>query len=265
MHPDGFTENLTSTLFRGLTGRGTLSLPALLGTAFGAGPRGGVDAEKAAHTLGVARSTVYRWMAGATPRDPDTVQAKAMAAAAFGTGPRGGVNVTAAAAELGVSRSTVYRWLRGQAPPARAAQLQQAARDKVAASPDGRAVAAHRARAELRAAATRDPATGAMRPAWQQKTRVAVAGLQGVDPVYAEQRRRNITFEMSPDQVDGLFSAWEAGGDPAAVDYLENAASALYMGAWMDSNPHPDAIAGEAEPKNWWFHSIDSIDLGPDE
>ena len=259
MHPDGFTENLTSTLFRGLTGRGTLSLPALLGTAFGAGPRGGVDAEKAAHTLGVARSTVYRWMAGATPRDPDTVQAKAMAAAAFGTGPRGGVNVTAAAAELGCHGPRCTGGC-ADSPPGADRAAAAAARDKVAASPDGRAVAAHRARAELRAAATRDPATGAMRPAWQQKTRVAVAGLQGVDPDYAEQRRRNITFEMSPDQVDGLFSAWEAGGDPAAVDYLENAASTIYRG-FGDPDTSPDDLAADDPYRGWWFRSIDSIEF----
>lgn len=263
MQPEGFTENLTSTLFKGLTGRGTTSLPGLLGTAFGAGPRGGVNVDKAAQTFGVARSTVYRWMAGGAPRDSAAVMAKAMAAAAFGTGPRGGVNVTAAAAELGVSRSTVYRWLRGQTPPGRAAQLQRAARDKVAASPAGRAVAAHKARAQLRTAATRDPVTGAPRPVHQQKTRVAITGLQGVDPVYAQQRRRNIQFDMNPDQIDGLFTAWEEGGDAAAVDYLENAASAIYMG-WGDPDARPEDLAAPEEDKGWWFHSIDSIGLGPD-
>ena len=262
MDDASFDTALTERVFRSLTGRGVLSLPALLGTAFGTGPRGGVHVEQAATTLGVSRSTVYRWLAGTPPRDAARAQARAVAAAAFGTGPRGGVNVAAAAAELGVSRSTVYRWLSGRIPPARVEQLTAAAQARVAGSPHGRAVSAQRARSDLLARIARDPRTGTPIPPGQQRARVTVAGEQNISKDYADKERRwrRIQFDLTPDQVNGLFDVWERGGDPELVNYLENAASTIYRG-FGDPDTSPDDLAADDPYRGWWFRSIDSIEF----
>lgn len=262
MDAGSFDSGLTERVFRGMTGRAVMSLPALLGTAFGAGPRGGVHVEQAATTLGVSRSTVYRWLGGATPRDEARVQARLVAAAAFGTGPRGGVNVGAAATQLGVSRSTVYRWLTGKIPPGRVEQLTAAAQAATAGSQPGRTVAAQQSRSDLLARMARDPRTGAPIPPARQRARITVAGEQNISKDYADKERRwrRIQFDLTPEQVNGLFDVWEQGGDPDLVNYLENAASTIYRG-FGDPDTSPDELAGDDPYRGWWFRSIDSIEF----
>lgn len=227
----------------------------------GTGPRGGVDTAAAAALFKVSPRTVQRWLAGtATPTDEAAVNAKAMAAAAFGTGPRGGVNAAAPAAQLGVSRSTVYRWLRGTLPAARAEQLRQAATAAAQDSPVGRAGATRSFRASLKNQMRRDPRTGLPRPEQRQTARLMVKGVQDVASGARRTltRDRTIRIPLSPAHVDGLFDTWEQGGADAALDYIENAASALYMEEDLAATPE-DLADEDYLGKNWYLNSIESI------
>lgn len=143
---------------------------------------------------------------------------------AFGEGRRpGGVDTRAAAEGLGVTQRTVQRWLAG------------AGRQSHGASPEHMKAIARKARQAASTQAGRRAATAAVRqgPLPRTGARLTVRGMQGPMRSGSDYRRtRAVDFDLEPGDVDGLLSAYERGGDRAAVGWLEGHADATYVADW---------------------------------
>lgn len=177
--------------------------------------------------------------AGLTGRAGDVTGApgadlRATLQAAFGEGRRAGsVNTRAAAQGLGVTQRQVQYYLSGQRRPG------AATRDRIAAAAR-RAATTQRGRRTATAAVRRSPLgrTGA---------RLTVRGKQGpIRAGTAYRRDRRVDVDLPRDDLDALLSAYEQGGDRAAVDWLSGYLDAAYV-------------------DNWSFENIDGLQLGDPE
>ncbi len=152
---------------------------------------------------------------------------------------KSGINLTAAASQLGVTRRTVERWVtdageRGKPRGKTLANL-------VTKSRQSATTQAGRRRAVGRIRETGGPGGSAI---GRYGTKVSISGVQG--PAVAGKdylRQRRVHLDLDPDAVQGMWGAYEQGGDKAFVGWLENHADQDYVGGWT-------------------FGSIDSLDLG---
>lgn len=137
--------------------------------------------------------------------------------AAFGTSKRDAArpDTAAAAKGLGVSQRTVQRWLSGaiRTPsPVHAKAIAKKAKQAVTTK-SGRARTADQVR-------TRHP----------RGARLSIRGTIGVVSGARDNSRwRQINLDLSPGQLDGAMTAYEAGGDKAVVEWLETNADQLYV------------------------------------
>lgn len=149
---------------------------------------------------------------------------RAMLQTAFGEGRRpGGVDTRAAAEGLGVTQRTVQRWLAG------------ADRQSHGANPEHMKAIARKARQAATTQSGRRAATAAVRqgPLARNGARLTVRGQQGPMRSGNDYRRfRAVDFDLGPEDVNALLSAYERGGDRAAVGWLESHADAQYVADW---------------------------------
>ncbi|HEY5856333.1 MAG TPA: terminal protein [Aldersonia sp.] len=192
-----------------------------------------VDVAKAARELGVTRAQVqrvldsehaagnnvlFRFSTGlpgdvSGRADPSLVRDQLIAA--YGPGRRGAaIDTRSAAKDLGVTQRTVERWIaaegRQRATPKPASLQRLATRSRQSATTKrGRAAAVGR---------MRNTAQGKAKAKYGGK--LTIDGHQGVvgDPKY--QRFRAITLELKPDEVEKMWSAYEAGGQKAMMDWI---------------------------------------------
>ncbi|MBF6333646.1 terminal protein [Nocardia transvalensis] len=165
----------------------------------------------------------------------DVPDIRGMLRAAYGPGPRSDINTAAAAKGLGVSKRTVERWL---ADPSSASKI----------SKPKPATVAKMAKAARQAATTkagRKRVMKAMRESKEGKRllkrggRVRVTGNQGVfgKSAYYIRWRKDVPFPpnqagMTPAEIEGLWTAYEQGGDKAASQWLTDYAREHYAAGW---------------------------------
>lgn len=168
-----------------------------------------------------------------------------------------GVDTARAARLLGVSRRTVERWRTttgGQryAPNKRVLQVLERRARQSATTARGRAAALAAQRGTTRAGSPRSPrGTGtptgpaptppdaglAPVPAGDRAQevggRLRIRGTQGLSRAGTfYSRRRQIFLPMGPGDVEGLRSAYVAGGDDAALEWMRGHADATYTSGW---------------------------------
>ena len=154
--------------------------------------------------------------------DPSLVREQLIAA--YGPGRRGAaIDTRAAAKDLGVTQRTVERWI--------AAEGRQRSTPKLAvvaaaggALPAGRH---HQGRASpLRSARMRNTSQGKNKANFGG--RLTIDGYQGPK---GYPRIRAITLDLPPDQVEAMWSAYEAGGQKAMLDWV-NGRGDEYVQGW---------------------------------
>jgi len=219
-------------------------------TDYGSPAAGTVNIDAAARGMGVARSsirrgpsrakaalssTLLRRLSGRREADvSEGASARGMLQAAYGRGPRGGaVNANAAAQALGVSPGTVRRWAAGTQQPT--AEHLTALRSS--------ARRATRTKAGRRAATADFRASPQGRQALRVGSKLWISGTQGPRDY---PRQRDISVDISPQQLDALLRAYEQGGDRGLIAALAD---------FVDTNYLAD----------WEFLSIDDLSIGEPE
>jgi len=177
-------------------------------------------------------STFLRRLSGRREADiSEGASARGMLQAAYGRGPRGGaVNATAAAQALGVSPGTVRRWAAGTQHPT--AEHLKALRSS--------ARRATRTKAGRRAAIADFRASPQGRQALRVGSKLWISGTQGPRDY---PRERDISVDISPQQLDSLLTGYEQRGDRGLIAGLTD---------FVDNNYLAD----------WEFLSIDDISIG---
>lgn len=197
----------------GPSGRLSAGLAGQLRAAFGASGRdpSRPDTAATARGLGVSQRQVQRYLRGEQQPSAvrvQTLQVAAQLRMAFGASARNPSrpDTAAAARALGISQRQVQRYLTGQAQPG-----------------------PQRARA-LDAAARRGDVADARAKRSRDGMRVTVTGVQGVNREYAIARPpRTVTMRLDGPLADGYYAAYETGGAPAALAYLENNSLPTYL------------------------------------
>ena len=159
-----------------------------------------------------------------------TGSVRSMLIAAFGAG-RGktGVNTSAAAAEFNVSARTVQRWVAGEGKQRivpkgdRLAAIGKAAR-QAASTQQGRRRASQQGRQQAVAAARRGKPN--------QTVPMYVSGVQGMGYPGGD-RQRTCPVNMTPEQIEALYEAYERTGDAGAVAFIESRYNANYVAGWQ--------------------------------
>jgi hypothetical protein len=151
-----------------------------------------------------------------------------MIVAAFGTTKRGGPNTRAAAEQLGVSQRSVQRWLAGE-------NRQQ--RNKPRA--DHLSTLRTKARQSATTKKGRKAALDSSRSRFSNRksARLTTHGMQGPEgggKGYA--RQRAVTIELSGDDIDAMFDAYEQRGDAGVTEWLERHHSDHYVPGWTFEN-----------------------------
>ncbi len=200
-----------------------------------------IDLAAASAELGVTRSAVrevlsrergkmssqfFGTMTGRTgdiSGRPDPANIKDQLLAAYGPGRRSEVNTAAAAKDLGVSQRTVERWI---APQGR----QRITNPRLGTL----ATLAGRAKQAATTKTGRRTAMRTVRVSKQGKSLAKYGGKLTIDAVQGPknyERDRAITLELTPDQVEAMWAAYEQGGDKAMVGWL-NGRGDDYVGGW---------------------------------
>ncbi|SIJ20435.1 Helix-turn-helix protein [Mycobacteroides abscessus subsp. abscessus] len=208
-----------------------------------------VDVEKAARGLGVSKRVVkqvlseaqgtqsnmfFQKLSGRVEADTSGKGGvRGMLQAAFGKGPRGGaVDARAAAKELGVSPNTVRRWTAGtQKPSPEHLKAVQGASRRAASTQRGR-----------RGATTDFRSSAQGKRALRVGGTLSISGMQGPEGDELYKRDRRITKEISAEQLEAMFDAYERGGDRALHDWMLDFTQGYVSG--------------------WEFQSIDEIEFG---
>lgn len=128
------------------------------------------------------------------------------------------VDTREAAKRLNVSQRTVQRWLKNDRIPSpeHLKEVQKKNRQAVTTKRG-------RARSIRRAATTR--------PSPKEGVKVTVKGTQG--PKGYARDNRNATQKLTPEEHQGLLTAYADGGDDAALNYLAGIYSAKYVDDWQ--------------------------------
>lgn len=163
---------------------------------------------------------------------------RGMLLAAFGSSRRdpSRPDTRAAAAALGVTQRTVQRWLAGperersKPKPQTLAQIAQASR-KAATTKAGRRAAIAATRKDSRIA--------------RRGMRIVIHGIQGLQQGPDYERDRKTVMQLTPENSNGFFDAYESGGENGALSFLVD---------------HCDEVYGV---DSWYFGEIKGIDLGP--
>lgn len=174
------------------------------------------------------RGTVFQALTGRTGADVSGSVAgdllgQLRAVGGPSTRTRSGIDLTRAASRLGVSRRTVERWVAsaaaggGRRPsPASARTIASRARS-AATSQRGRREAVQAARAQ----------------AAQNGVRLRINGRQGPTRAGRDYLRPRQTFQnLSPDEADSLFDAYERGGEQGFLDWATSYWDQNYLDGW---------------------------------
>ncbi|MFK4299893.1 DNA-binding XRE family transcriptional regulator, partial [Arthrobacter sp. GAS37] len=136
---------------------------------------------------------------------------------------RGGVDTAKAAKSLGVTQRAVNYWLSGKYRPKVEVQKTIATKSRQAATTKrGRQRLVQHARAQMAKTKNKSP-------------QIFVVGNQGprnADPNYLRHRVTNLWQNLGPDDVDTFISAWEEGGETAALEWLTQAFGDSYLDEW---------------------------------
>jgi len=165
-------------------------------------------------------------VSGTTPDRPGVEATRAKIEAAYGRTSRGALNTKAAAKDLGVSQRTVQRWV------AAGGKHSTPRGDRMSALSD-RSRKAATTQAGRRAAMRdmRDSQRG--QDLAQRGGSLNVGGRQGVQGKKGFYiRDRQITLELTPGEVDAMWSAYEEGGDKAVSQWLTDHADDNYAAGW---------------------------------
>lgn len=201
---------------------------------------GTVDIVNVAKALGVPKSQVKKVIdgfadpsrsaafAGVTGRKgADTGRKPSIRGAliaAYGPNARGGeVNVRAAAEGVGVHSSTIYRWLNGKSAPNPTHMTHLAAAARRAAT--------NRAERRKAVQARRDSKDG--KPTLNYGGRFAVTAYQGVE---GYERDRTVYWDLKPEQVEQMWSAYENQGDAGLHAWMREYAAGDDYGNTEDWN-----------------------------
>lgn len=153
--------------------------------------------------------------------DPSLVREQLIAA--YGPGRRGAaIDTRAAAKDLGVTQRTVERWI--------AAEGRQRSTPKLASL---RRLAG-RSRQAATTKAGRSAAVARMRNTSQGKNKANFGGRLTIDGYQGPKgypRIRAITLDLPPDQVEAMWSAYEAGGQKALLEWV-NGRGDEYVQGW---------------------------------
>ena len=180
------------------------------------------DVQQAIRQAEAAQSnTFYRRLSGRGDADvAEGANTRGMLQAAYGRGPRGAaVNAKTAAQDLGVSPGTVRRWSAGTQRPSPAHQkaLQSAAR-RAAGTKRGRRAAT----ADFRASARGQQALRA-------GDKLTVSGIQGPRDY---PRDRQVTVDISPQDVEAMLRAYEEAGNRGLRDWMTGFFDNNYVAGW---------------------------------
>lgn len=173
------------------------------------------------------RSTLFTGMTGRKDADVsgkgDPASLKGALLAAYGPGKRTEIDTRAAAQDLGVSIRTVQRWL---APEGK---------QRISApKPETMGKIATRARQAATTQAGRRSAVGSFRTSSAGSGLLKRGGYINIDGVQGPssyERDRAITLELTPEQADALLTAYEQGGDKAALSIINGHAN-NYVAGW---------------------------------
>lgn len=139
---------------------------------------------------------------------------------------RSGVNITAAAAKLGLSVGTVRGWVnQGTHPSGKSARKVRTTARRIGRTKAGRAQAVAVARAQ---------------GAFTHVTSIDVTAVQGPTRSGADYtRERTVNRRLTPEQVEQMAAAYEAGGDRAVMAWVDEEMQGYLPGWGIESTDTP--------------------------
>lgn len=190
------------------------------------------------------RSTVFgaltgRMGASVTGHGAAHPDVKGMLLAAYGRTRRGSLDTAAAAKDLGVTQRTVQRWVAGEGHQ-RIAAPKADTMGKLTKKAKQAATTQHGRRAAI--ATVRESKQG--KALANHGGHIRVRGHQGPSAAGKTYKRdREIRLELSPSEVQAMWSAYEQGGDKA-------------FSSWITEHSDNQYVAG------WEFERIDELHIG---
>ncbi|MBV6762661.1 terminal protein [Rhodococcus opacus] len=166
--------------------------------------------------------------AAVTPQAGGRPDLKGMLLAAYGLNRRGGLDTATAAKDLGVTQRTVQRW------------VASAGHQRIAAPKrDTLSALMKKARQAATTQRGRKAALAAVRASKQGKAlanhggHIRIRGHQGPSAAGKTYKRdREIRLELSPSEVEAMWSAYEQGGDKAFSSWITDHADIQYVAGW---------------------------------
>lgn len=149
---------------------------------------------------------------------------KEMLIAAYGSNKPGRPDTRKAAQDLGVSQRTVQRWIAGEdrkqrnKPKADSLSKVRIRARQAATTKKGRKAAVQKARENL---------------SNRKAVQLSIYAMQGPKTGGKDYSRlRSTSIQVSGDEVEAMFDAYERGGDKAVTQWLETQYSGSYVPDW---------------------------------